>query len=237
MSKHFDLYTHSREYARIFGEEEAWLESYLENCKCARMIELAVKDAYANNNRDVTSIAATLIEQFGYHRMQWVMSATVRAGEHDHRYSKDNRLWSHKTEIPSEEFNIHRNYTVSAHPCLVEPFATEIRDLCQELEVFGTEHCKQGELDYKGHVVVIRADVFPDKFRTRTNQLFYATGGNGCNPKALGTKVYGQFLDNGEKSYFHRGEIIGILEDEHLPEWAREALAEMQTPTDMDEPK
>ena len=43
--------------------------------------------------------------------------------------------------------------------------------------------------------------------------------------------VYGQFLKDGEETVYNRQDFIGVLKDEHLPDWAREKLAELQSPS------
>lgn len=63
------------------------------------------------------------------------------------------------------------------------------------------------------------------------NQLWLAFGGFSCNPTAGGRAVYATCLGDGEQSRWNREDFIGIIREEHLPDWARESLEQMQKPT------
>ena len=81
-------------------------------------------------------------------------------------------------------------------------------------------------IDYTGKIVAIRADVLKDECKSPENQLLYATGGFGCKPDSLGTKVYGRYLKDGGRDCFRRGEILGVVKLNLLPEWAQEKFAQ-----------
>ena len=94
--------------------------------------------------------------------------------------------------------------------------------------------------DYTGKLLIIRPDVLKEESRTPENQLFLASGGFGCSPDKAGRKVMGQFLIDGEKTHFYRQDFIGVIADEHIPDWAREKLSELsneQEQTQSDTPK
>ncbi len=229
MAKHIPLYPWSRKEATRLGESEDWLASYQENCACARAIEIAIKDEYSNN-RLSGDCAKGVIERYGFDRVNWVIANTIQDGEHDGRYCKDNRQWAKTFYIPREEYNLHRNFSVNAHPGLVDIFTNQARRLWNELGLYDKSHCydeTSEQLDYTGKVVVIRPSVLKDEYKTPDDQLFYASGGNGCRPHALGTKVYGQFLKDGEQTHHLRSEIIGAIKLELLPEWAQQKYAEI----------
>lgn len=74
--------------------------------------------------------------------------------------------------------------------------------------------------DLTGQIVVIRANALDPEFRVKEEQLLYAVSGNGCTPDARGTKVFGRDCYTGEKFYMHRGDIVGVLKPQLVPEWA-----------------
>lgn len=78
--------------------------------------------------------------------------------------------------------------------------------------------------------MVLNPTVLKDEYKTTNDQLFYATGGFGCNPDASGRKVFGFFLKDGEETQYNRSDFVGVLKDEHLPDWAKEKLEEMNAP-------
>lgn len=223
------LYPWSRTEAQKLGEFDDWTASYQENCACARSIEIAIKDEYSNN-RLSGDCAKVMIEKYGFDRVNWVLANTIRDGEHDGRYCRENKLWAKGFPIPHEEYNLHRNYIVGAHPGLVDIFTNQARRLWRDLGLYDKSHCydeSSERLDYTGKVVVIDPSVLKDEYKTPEDQLFYAHGGNGCRPDARGRKVFGQFLKDGEKTCHLRSEIVGAIKLDLLPEWAQRKYAEI----------
>lgn len=92
--------------------------------------------------------------------------------------------------------------------------------------LFDNSHAVQSDepQNYKGKLLIIRAEILKEEFRTLENQLFLASGGFGCDPTASGRKVFGSFLSDGEQTHFYRSDFVGIIADEHIPEWAKEKL-------------
>lgn len=83
---------------------------------------------------------------------------------------------------------------------------------------------------FEGKVLVLKPTILKDEYKTPDFQLILAESGFGCSPTARGRAVYGQFLKDGEETVYNRQDFIGVLKDEHLPDWAREKLAELQAP-------
>ena len=54
--------------------------------------------------------------------------------------------------------------------------------------------------------------------------MFYATSGFGCDPSKIGTAVYGYFLKDDEHTHFRRQDFLGVVDDEYIPDWAKEKL-------------
>lgn len=228
MREHKELYRQSMEEARVAGEIQLWRASYEENQACARAIEKAISERYKNNHLSA-DIAKKVIEEYGYDRVNWVLANTVREGMHDGRYSPENKKWAQRFHIPTE--SEHRNcyFAVMSHPCLVDGVIDQARKEWQALGLYDYSHCYEENMDYTGRVVAIRPEILKDEYKTPEDQLFYARSGFGCKPDALGTKVFGYFLKDGEEACYRRGEIIGVVRPEYLPDRARERL---EKPTD-----
>ena len=62
------------------------------------------------------------------------------------------------------------------------------------------------------------------------NQLWLAEGGFGCSPDASGRAVYATCLGDGEKTRWNRSDFTGVLDEQYLPDWAREKLEELRGP-------
>lgn len=229
MSEHTPLYEWSLDEARRLNERDEWRASYNANCECARDIEQAIRDNYKDNT--LGECAKPLIAKYGYDRVNWVLANTVRRNHSDGRYSEDNKRWSRTFRIPTEGYC--KDYAVSSHPGLVDLVIGQARRAWQALGLYDYSHCEsesEGRLDYTQKVLVIDPRIFDDKYKTPEDQLFYATGGNGCRPNASGRKINGFFLRDGEQTIYSRMEVVGLLKDEHLPDWARDKIAERYPP-------
>ena len=212
--------------ARSLGEFELWLESYRINCDCARFIEKQISANYADNRLNAQGVKET-IEKYGFDRVNRVLANTVDLGMTDGRYSQSNKEWSQSFAIPKEEWRYSHNYSVNSHPGLVNLFVDQARKEWAKLKLYDFKSCYYDQADYAGKVVAIRPDILRDEYKTPDDQLFYATGGFGCKSDSLGRKIYGVLLKDGEKCVFLRGEVIGAVKLELIPDWANEKVAEL----------
>ncbi len=234
MSEHKPLYIWSLKYAGQNKERNLWRESYKENCDCARTIEKVINSAYDYQKSCLNDCAEPVIEQYGFNRVNWVLANTVQLKKDDGRFSLENKSWARQLYIPQDDVRWH--FCVDAHPGLTNLFLNESRKLWQKLGLFDGFQCESEQdeqLNYEGKVLVLRGSVLKDQYKTPEDQLFFAEGGFGCTPGARGRKVFGRFLKDEEKTHFQRNDFIGILKDEYLPEWAKEKLAELQPPDEI----
>lgn len=82
--------------------------------------------------------------------------------------------------------------------------------------------------DLTGKVVVEKIEHLRREYQNAENQLFYVTGGNGAEPNARGTKVFGYSLADKKHCYIRRYDVKGVVDKATLPEWAKTDLAEIQ---------
>ena len=231
MPEHKELYLWSSKEARRSGEQYLWQESFTENCRCARAIEDAISRSFDGRTLQ-GDCAAEIIAQFGFNRVNFVLSNTMREKTHDGRFYPSNREWSRGIYVPQNDSNWA--FTVESHPAVLDGFINLTRKAFSELGLYDKSQCldTKGEpADYTGKVLVIRPDWLKDRYKRPEFQLFYADSGFGCSPKASGRKVFGQFLYDGEKTHLDRGDFIGILDEAHMPDWARVKLDAIQTST------
>ena len=222
------LYTSSRAEAAEWGENDLWLDSYKENCICARAIELAIRQNYKDNSL-ASDCAKKVIEEHGFDRVNWVLANTIQRAGADGRYTEENREWARNFHIPNDWERFRDTFALMSQPGLVNVFTNQARREWDSLKLFTREHVydeSRAGIDYTGKIVAVRADVLKDDCKTPENQLLYATGGFGCKPDTLGTKVYGRYLKDGGKDCFRRSEIWGVVKLNLLPEWAQEKFAE-----------
>lgn len=228
MSEIKAIYRYSKREAVRCNEENLWRESYKENCNCERAIEKAIHRDFDGMHLQGIS-AKSVIDAYGYDRVMWVLANTIQEKQSDGRFSDKNKKWACSFYIPKDDIRL--DYCVESHPAVLNGFIDLTRQAWEELGLFELAHCNtenDGEMDYTRKIVVINPQHLKDEYKTPEDQLFLATGGFGCSPHARGRKVFGQFLKDGEETCFYREDIIGVLKEENLPEWAEEKLQKMK---------
>ncbi len=85
------------------------------------------------------------------------------------------------------------------------------------------------DADIKGKVVAIRPECLLPEYHASRHQIMLATGGFGCNPDARGRAVFGTNLHTSGHERWNRSDILGVVKESILPEWAREARAALQS--------
>lgn len=78
--------------------------------------------------------------------------------------------------------------------------------------------------DLNGKVVVIRPDVLRREYQTATRQLKLCTGGFGASPNSRGSACFCTDLYSGKKDRFERQDILGGMNEDQLPKWAKHHL-------------
>ncbi len=76
----------------------------------------------------------------------------------------------------------------------------------------------------KNKIVVIRADVFKPEYQIATKQLQLCTGGFGAEPNSRGSACFCTNLYSGKEARYERSDILGVIEKDDLPDWAKERL-------------
>lgn len=224
------LYKFSLKDALKYGEERLWQESFKENCLCARAIEKAITENFDGRTLAEGCIDP-VIQEFGFNRVNYVLSNTLRQNPQGGRFSRDNRAWAKTEFVPKCEMNW--TFAVEKHPAVLDGFINLVRKRWQEQGFYGSEHCignGMEAIDYEGKVVVISPKFFSARYNTPEFQLFLAECGFGCSPTASGRKIYGKFLKDGESANITRSDVIGVIKDECMPEWAKEKLQELTAP-------
>lgn len=220
MSK--SVYRLSATEAKRFGELPEWRESHKLNCACAADIESAIRENVdgMHLNRECSK---PVIDKYGFSRVKWVLANTVMNKREDGRFTQQNRKWLSGRHIPWDD---HRfEFIVDSHPAVLDGFINEVISEWDKIGLYDNRHTipENGEeLDYEGRVLIFSADSMHEDHLHPEEQLFLAQGGFGCRPNARGTKIFGQFLCDGEKCHISRMDVVGAIRDECLPDWARE---------------
>ena len=224
------LYPYSAKEARERNELSLWRESHRANIACREAIEDTIRRSFDGMHLDKDCITPVL-DEYGYKRTAWVLANTLYELKWDGRFSPANKQWAERRYIPQDERH-NAAITVRSHPAVLDGFVDLYRKAYQKLELFGAEHCvgDRAEQDFTGKVLVLSPDTLKESFWSQENQLWYAHDGFGCSPHAIGRSVRCTCLGDGEMTRWNRDEFIGVLDEKHLPDWAREKLMELTAP-------
>ena len=217
--------------AREAGEKhqlDLWRASHRANIACRDAIEAAIRQNFDGMHLKPDCVKPVL-EEYGFKRTEWVLAATLQRLSWDGRFSRTNKQWAAQLWIPPDEQH-NAEFTVRSHPAVLDGFVDLYRKAYQALELFGPEHCtsNRAEQDYTGKVLVLSPDVLKEACWSQKNQLWLAHDGFGCRPNAIGRSVRCTCLGDGEMTRWNRHEFIGVLDDEFLPDWAKESLTQLR---------
>ena len=222
------LYPYTAKEARERGELELWRANFRTNCACAGAIELAIRKGFDGMHL-WTDCAKSVIDQYGYKRVGFVLANTLQEQSYDGRYHENNKKWSRTIFIPEDGGHRH-TFLINSHPAVLDGFVSEYRAELAKLHLFGAEHCEpnSGEQDFTGRVLILSPDTLRESYWQPENQLWLALSGFGCQPHARGRSVLCTCLGDGETTRWNRSEFVGIIRDECIPDWAAEKLGELR---------
>ena len=193
--------------------------------------DFIVLKSQKNLGFSIKKLREKMLDEYGFKRTAWVLANTLHELKWDGRFSYANKHWAEKIYIPTD-LNHNSDFVVRSHPAVLDGFVSFYRKAVQALNLFGAEHCvgDRAEQDFTGKVLVLSPDTLKESCWSQENQLWYAHDGFGCSPHAIGRSVRCTCLGDGEMTRWNRDEFIGVLDEQFLPEWAQEKLAELTAP-------
>ncbi len=209
------------------GQEDIklWRDSYRENIRCKEAIEQAIRRDF-DGMCLAEGCVESVLEQFGYKRVEFVLANTVQWKDWDGRFSLSNKEWAQSVYVPPDKDH-NGSFCVDSHSAVLDGFISEYRKQYQALGLLGRSQCEEGHQDYEGKVLALRPDALKESYWQPESQLWYAYGGFGCSPTASGRKVFCTCLGDGEISAWDRQDFLGVVKEEHLPDWAVEKRQEL----------
>lgn len=78
--------------------------------------------------------------------------------------------------------------------------------------------------DLNDRIAVIKPEVLRREYRHATHQLVLVTGGFGASPNSRGSACFCVTLYTGKSGRFERQDILGTLNEDQLPKWAKHCL-------------
>lgn len=84
------------------------------------------------------------------------------------------------------------------------------------------------EDDLREKVIVIKPNILRREYRRATCQLKLCTGGFGASPNSRGRAVFCIDLYTGKGTRFDRQDVLGTIDRENLPQWAKGCLNKVE---------
>lgn len=130
------LYKEDMMTAKENGEMADWRMSFKENCNCAKAIDKALNENYADNRLDTYKALDTVLAEYSAERVTHVLAAQVVNHDWDGRYHNDVKAWAKEQtkELSAEFMEDSRDYYLNAHPILIDGLATTVMRKEKELE-------------------------------------------------------------------------------------------------------
>jgi len=79
-----------------------------------------------------------------------------------------------------------------------------------------------------GKIAVIEEKYLSEGYKDRGHQLFYVVGGSGAYPNSRGQACFSYDLYNGKKERIERYEIMGLMKESELPDFAKKTLEKVK---------
>ena len=114
------MYPYTAKVARERGELELWRANFRTNCACAGAIELAIRKGFDGMHL-WTDCAKSVIDQYGYKRVGFVLANTLQEQSYDGRYHENNKKWSRTIFIPEDGGHRH-TFLINSHPAVLDGF-------------------------------------------------------------------------------------------------------------------
>lgn len=83
--------------------------------------------------------------------------------------------------------------------------------------------------DINNKIIILKPEVLRREYRMSTNQIKLCNGGFGAYPNSRGSACFCIDLYSGEKERQERMDILGTIEPDQLPQWAKLGLERYQT--------
>lgn len=130
------LYKKDMMTAKENGEMADWRMSFKENCNCAKAIDKALNDNYADNRLETDKALDDILAEYSAERVTHVLAAQVVNHDWDGRYHNDVKAWAKEQtkELSAEFIEDSRDYYLNAHPILIDGLASKVMQREKELE-------------------------------------------------------------------------------------------------------
>jgi len=123
-----ELYKNDMMVAKEKNELAVWRDSFRESCKCAKAIDKALNDNFADNRLDTDKALDTVIAEYSEERVLHILAAQVVNHDWDGRYHNNVKAWAKEQVkgLSAEFMEDSRDYYLNAHPILIDGLVTKV---------------------------------------------------------------------------------------------------------------
>lgn len=137
------MYPYTAKEARDRGELELWRANFRPTVLC-RAIELAIpRDFDGMHLKD--GCAKSVIDQYGYKRVGYVLANTLQLHAYDGRYHETNKRWSSTIFVPEDGGHRH-TFLINSHPAILDGFVSNYRVELEQLQANSDQAMSMGEM-------------------------------------------------------------------------------------------
>ena len=119
------LYRKDSKTAKERNELSEWRASFRENANCAKALDNAMKDNFADNRMDTKKVLETVVAEYGFERTAHILAAQVYNNDWDGRYRKEVKNWAKEQmkDFSADFIEKSRDYYLNSHPILIDGVA------------------------------------------------------------------------------------------------------------------
>ena len=194
-------------------EESAYRESRDRNIECVKAIDATINASHYRTNFYNLDIAAqSLIQEYGFQRVNMVLANHIQHHDHDGRFSGSHKKWAAGIDVPEYAFD---SVSLNSHAILIDGLARHASHLYAALDAqrFALPGCEEA-----GHLVqgyeILRSVRF-------NNERGFALG---YNPAAPAPYVTWQLTEDNSKRDFYWGHYYADQKDAEENYTVRAAL-------------
>ena len=81
----------------------------------------------------------------------------------------------------------------------------------------------------EGKVIVIKSEILRREYQMATHQIKLCEGGFGAHGNSRGNACFCVDLSSGNRSRYERSDVLGTLDENDLPDWAKQRLEKIRS--------
>ena len=219
------VFTGSLRNAIALNAEQYYWDSHKENVFCKKLIEWMILNRFEDGHLRY-DCAYDLCNMFGFERVAWVVANTIQLTL-DPTIGKGNQMWAFEYLIPSEDEDLTEEFCVLASGQAIGDLAWQLRTYCIEQEVLEYTACIPEDTysDYTDKLLIIAPGSLKDMYRTEKYQYFYVENYE-RDPSNGMARIEGVYLVDGMTATLNDCNVLGVADEDCLPQWVYEKLDE-----------